>query len=107
MVNSSPDVALRSDQRRQIEDWLNAYGTPQQVVLRCRIVLAAAQGSTDAGIAYTLNVNRHTVALWRRRFVEKGLEGLWEIAPGRGRKPIYGPDKIKEIIDASLQTKPK
>jgi transposase len=107
MVNRSPDVALRSDQRRQIEDWLDAYGTPQQVVLRCRIVLAAAQGSTDAGIAYTLNVNRHTVALWRRRFVEKGLEGLWEIAPGRGRKPIYGPDKIKEIIDASLQTKPK
>ena len=35
-----------------------------------------------------------------------GLEGLWEIAPGRGRKPTYGPEKIKAIVDATLQTKP-
>jgi len=32
---------------------------------------------------------------------------LWEVAPGRGRKPTYGNDKIQEIIDTTLQTKPK
>jgi hypothetical protein len=34
------------------------------------------------------------------------LDGLWEIAPGRGRKPSYDIDKIAAIVDATLQTKP-
>ena len=34
------------------------------------------------------------------------LSAVWTIAPGRGRKPIYGSDKIAAIVDATLQTKP-
>jgi transposase len=80
---------------------------PQQVVLRCRIVLAAASGQSDNGIAAKLAANRHTVRLWRKRVAQEGLKSLWQIAPGRGRKPAYGPEKIQEIIDATLQSKPK
>ena len=69
--------------------WIAAHGTPQQVALRCRIVVAAAAGKSDVAIAEQLSVNRHTVTLWRKRFCEEGLDGLWDIAPGRGRKPIY------------------
>ena len=53
-----------------------------------------------------MGTNRKTVRLWRTRFAQRGPEGLWEIAPGRGRKPTYGPEKIKAIVDATLQTKP-
>jgi transposase len=52
-------------------------------------------------------VNRKTVILWRTRFVQQRLDGLWEIAPGRGRKPTFGIDKIAAIVDATLQTKPE
>src|SRR5438477_695656 len=41
-----------------------------------------------------------------KRFGEEGLDGLWDIAPGRGRKPLYAMDKIAAIVDATLQTKP-
>ena len=82
-------------------------GTPQQVVLRCRIVLASARGMTEVEIAAALNINRKTVRLWKNRFIEEGLQGLWEIAPGRGRKPTYGPDRIKAVIDTTLHAKPK
>src|ERR1700740_310062 len=92
--------------RRKIQEWISAHGTPQQVALRCRIVLGAAQGEADSAIARRLSVNRNTVILWRKRFVESGLDGLWDIAPGRGRKPIYEMDKIAAIVDATLQTKP-
>ena len=44
--------------------------------------------------------------LWRKRFGDKGLDGLWDIASGRGRKPTYQIDKIAAIVDATLQTKP-
>jgi Homeodomain-like domain len=86
---------------------LAALGTPQQVALRGRIVLAAGEGQSDTAIARELQINRKTVILWRRRFVDQGLGSLWEIAPGRGRKAVYGADKIKAIVDATLQTKPK
>jgi hypothetical protein len=86
---------------------LAAQGTPQQVALRSQIVLAAAAGQSDSAIAEQLEINRKTVVLWRTRFTEQGLESLWEVAPGRGRKPLYGPEKIRAIVDATLQTKPQ
>ena len=107
MGDASRALAVSPDQREQLEQWLAAYGTPQQVALHCRIVLAAAQGGSDLSIAAGLDVNRHTVTLWRKRFAAQGLECLWEIAAGRGRKPIFGAERIKAVVDATLQTKPK
>jgi len=107
MPQSSLPLAVSAQQQEQIERWLAALGTPQQVALRCRIVLAASSGKTEFQIASALNVNRKTVRLWRDRFTREGLQGLWEIAPGRGRKPTYGPDRIKAVIDTTLQSKPK
>ena len=102
-----PALGLSVSDRDQIGRWLNAQGTPQQVVLRSRIVLAAAAAASDNAIAKHLAINRKTVMLWRTRFAEHGLTSLWEIAPGRGRKPTYDAAKIKAIVNATLQTKPK
>src|SRR3989442_15843425 len=97
---------LSEEERQKIQQWPAAHGTPQQVALRCRIVLAAAAGESDVAIAERLSANRNTVILWRKRFGDEGLDGLWDIAPGRGRKPTYPIDKIAAIVDATLQTKP-
>ena len=107
MPRTTPGLALSEDQEKQIQQWLAALGTPQQVALRCRIVLAAGSGETEAAIAAKLQVNRKTVRLWRERFLQNGLTGLWEIAPGRGRKATYSADRVKAVIDATLQSKPK
>ncbi len=107
MPRSAPLVTLSIGDREEIQGWLTAHGTPQQVALRSRIVLAAAEGRSDSAIACQLQVNRHTVILWRQRFLQEGKESLWEVAPGRGRKPTYGPEKIQAIVKATLQTKPK
>jgi transposase len=106
MPRKLPGVVLSEDQRRQLDQWLAALGTPQQVALRCRIVLGVAGGRPEAVVAAENRVNRKTVRLWRERFHTQGLEGLWEIAPGRGRKATYGPEQIKTMIDATLQSKP-
>ena len=97
---------LSEVEQLKLQQWTSAHGTPQQVALRCRIVLAAAAGEPDVTIAKRLAVNRNTVILWRKRFGDEGLDGLWDIAPGRGRKPTYQIDKIAGIVDATLQTKP-
>jgi transposase len=102
-----PRLSLSAHQEEQMEQWLAALGTPQQVALRCRIVLAAGRGESEAAIASKLDVNRKTIRLWRERFLRDGLNSLWEIAPGRGRKATYGPDRVKAVLDATLQSKPK
>ena len=107
MPRGTVAITLSEDQQNQIEQWLSAMGTPQQVALRCRIVLAAARGKSETAIGSALGINRKTVRLWRERFWQEGLKGLWEIAPGRGRKATYGPERIKAVIDATLQSKPK
>jgi transposase len=107
MPNATAGVVLSEVQRKQLEQWLAAMGTPQQVALRCRIVLALAEGRPELAIAAEWNINRKTVRLWRERFLEKDLAALWDIAPGRGRKPTYSQEDIKRVIDATLQSNPK
>ena len=107
MPRISPVVSLADVDRERLERWISAYGTPQQVALRCRMVLAAATGRTNLEIGMQLGVDVKTVALWRSRFAQEGAEGLWEVAAGRGRKPTYSSGKIKAIVQATLSTKPK
>jgi transposase len=97
---------LSTSEQQQLQQWVAAQGTPQQVALRCRIVLAVAGGQSDLAIARQYSINRKTVMLWRQRFTEQRLDGLWEIAPGRGRKPTYAIAKIAAIVEATLHTKP-
>jgi transposase len=107
MPRVTQSFVLHQEQKQQLERWLAALGTPQQVALRCRIILASAAGKSEMVIADENHVNRKTVRLWRERFQTQGVQGLWEIAPGRGRKAIYDSMRIKDIIDATLQCKPK
>lgn len=100
-------LVLSQDQHSELERCLTAMGTPQQVALRSRIVLAVAAGKPEVVIAAENGVNRKTVRLWRERFGTQGLPGLWEIAPGRGRKTTYDATRVKAVIDATLQSKPK
>src|SRR5215471_20762208 len=105
MPRSSPPFQLSRSERQCIEQWLAAMGTPQQVTLRGLIVLAAAGGESEAAIATELKINRKTVRLWKQRFAAEGPGCLWEIAPGRGRKPTYGPERVKAVINATLKSK--
>src|ERR1700687_542926 len=106
MPRKLPALKLAPNDQEQLQQWLTAHGTPRQVVLRSRIILARAEGQPEGTIAEQLEVNRKTVRLWRARFAEEGLACLWQVAPGRGRKTTYAAEKIKAIVDATLQTNP-
>jgi transposase len=100
-------VVLSETDRLQLQKWVQAQFTPQQVALRSRVLLMAAEGKQDLEIASELDVNRHTPALWRKRFAVEGLDGIWEIQAGRGRKASYDEEKVAAMVAATLQTKPK
>src|SRR6202049_2379687 len=99
-------ICLTETDRLELERWVAAHRTPQQVAQRCQIVLAASRGQPDQDIATDLEINFKTAALWRKRFINEGPDCLWEVAEGRGRKPTLTPQDIERIVDATLQTKP-
>jgi transposase len=107
MARISPVVSLSADDLAQLVRWEAAHSTPQQVALRCRLILAAAAGKQDLEMAAAYHVNRHTAALWRQRVRTAGIGCVWEIEPGRGRKPTYNQEKRDALIAATLETKPK
>jgi transposase len=106
MPRHASPVNLTETDRLELERWVAAHRTPQQVSQRCQIVLAAAQGQQDNAIAAELEINFKTVALWRKRFHTEGPDCLWEVAEGRGRKARLTAEDIERIVDATLQTKP-
>ena len=64
-----PAVALTAAERRDLEALAGAHRTPQQLALRARIVLAAADGANNAEIARRLGVEADTARLWRGRWL--------------------------------------
>ena len=106
MRKASYALTLTTSERAQLEQWESAQGTPQQVALRCRIILMAWAGEQNRKISEQLGVSRPTINLWRQRVRDVGIGEVWEIAPGRGRKPHYDQAKLDAIINATLQTKP-
>src|SRR5262245_53246703 len=103
MPRAIDPVVLSPDQRSELQRWVVALGTPQQGAIPCRIGLGLAGGKTEMETAAENRVNRKTVRLWRERFHGGGIQALWEIAPGRGRKPSYDAARIQTMIDATLQ----
>jgi transposase len=106
MPNTSRAIELQAAERAQMEQWEASHGTPQQVALRCRIILRALAGQDNVVIAADLKVSRPTVQLWRKRVREQGIGEVWKIAPGRGRKPRYDQVKRAAMVEATLQSKP-
>ena len=70
--------------------------TPQGVVQRSRIVLAAAAGKSNQQIAGELHMPEVTVGKWRRSFAQQGLQGL-EDAPRSGRPVMHGPEIVQRV----------
>ena len=74
---------------------------------RCRIVLLAVEGKNNEQIAAALGITRQKAARWRARFSQLGRAGLENDAPGRGRKPVYGPEIQALIVERTLRTLPE
>lgn len=107
MPPKAPVVSLAEGQVTRLQQWVKAGSTPQQVVLRSRLVLLAAEGRQDQDISRILAIQRRTVALWRRRVIDQGIACVWDIAPGRGRKAKFKAKDVARIVTATLQSKPK
>lgn len=64
-----PLVELSDEERQGLEAVVRRHTMAQQVALRARIILAAADGFNNAQTARLLGVDINTVRLWRNRWL--------------------------------------
>lgn len=99
-------IALTVEQRATLTRWSRGRRTPARLVLRAKIVLAAAEGRENREIAAELGCTRRTVGTWRNRFAEAGLAGIQKDAPRPGRTASVRAAKEAEIIQKTTRETP-
>jgi transposase len=99
-------ITLAEADRATLGAWVRRRKTAQALARRARIVLACAEpGSTNGGVAQALGVSRPTVALWRRRFAERGPDGLLdEPRPGAPRR--ITDEQVEHAVTTTLEAAP-
>jgi transposase len=98
-------VELKPEDRTMLEAWARRPKTAQALATRSRIVLRAADGLNSTAISQELDLDLNTALKWRKRFVERGVDGLLdEPRPGQPRK--IGDAQIEAVIARTLESKP-
>ena len=80
---TSFSIHLTPAQRQTLLAWQYAPTLSAGLARRARIILLLAHGVTITDIAATVGISRRHVYKWVQRFVQEGLEGLYN-RPGRG-----------------------
>lgn len=94
---TSPVLIILTDQdRAELEILARARKAPLRTVQRAWIVLAAADGQSNAQIARDLGLHVDTVRTWRARFAAKGMTGLVDL-PRSGRPPVFAATVVAEV----------
>jgi putative transposase len=99
-------VVLSIEQREQLQSWVRTDTLPNALAQRARIILACGDGLSDMAVKQRLGVARATVRKWRERFVEYGLDGLYD-EPRPGRPRSIGDEQIAALLQTVVQTKPE
>src|SRR6266511_5148586 len=87
-------VVLTAEERGELDALVRRHTTAQQLALRARIVLAAADGLNNAQIARHLQVSLDRVRRWRARW--RGLQGV----------PLTPLDEAERLADAPRPGRP-
>ena len=94
-------ITLDDQERQTLQRWARGRSTPARLVLRAQIVLRAAEGLENLGIAEELGTGRLTVARWRNRFATGRLAGIEKDAPRGGRTPTIRSGVAPRIVEAT------
>jgi putative transposase len=116
MPNPQPvQIELDTDTRKALEALTQRHLTPQQIVMRARIILLAANGMNNTQIKSEVGVSIDMVRLWRNRwasFANIPLEELTvserlEDEPRPGRAPTISAEQVTQIITLACETPEK
>lgn len=98
-------LVLTDEERETLERWARRPKSPMSLAQRSRIVLGCAEGLDSVEVARRVGVHQATVGKWRKRFLDRRLEGLTdEPRPGAPRK--ITDEDVERVVVKTLEDKP-
>ena len=99
-----PVLNLRKEDRADLMQLANSRTFPAGDVFRARLILALADGQSYATIARSLDTTPPTIARWKGRFEQEGMEGL--IPRHSGSRPRGATASVQARVLKKLQQPP-
>jgi transposase len=99
-------LTLTEAERGQLLGWSRRSKSAQSLALRSKIILRCADGLDNQTVAAQLGCSTATVGKWRRRFVEKRLDGLTD-EPRPGGPRSVRDDLIEQVVVETLERTPR
>jgi transposase len=101
-----PEVHLADEARQGLEKLVKRHSAQQQIALRGRIILAAADGTNNAQVARELGIGVETARLWRNRWLalepiplaDLSIEERLEDLPRPGAPARITADQVCQIV---------
>jgi putative transposase len=101
-----PVIELSQEVQKHLQSIANSRSLPHGLVRRAHIVLMAADGINNQTIAKELGLSGRMVGIWRQRFINQGLMGLYDDPRPGGPRSIRDETVVK-LIQKTLQGRPR
>jgi putative transposase len=101
-----PPLLLSDEVKKQLETMANSRSLPYAQVRRAQIILLSAQGLTNTMIAKKVDLSINMVGVWRQRFIDQDLMGLYD-QPKPGAPRSISDEQVAKLIQKTLNKKPK
>jgi putative transposase len=95
-------IELTDAERQALDELVRRHSTPQQMALRARVVLAAAEGQNNAQIVRRLGVSIEMVRRWRERWLMLRPASLEELPVAERLRDAPRPGKPRRITDEQV-----
>ncbi len=106
MPRPMAELIVSDDEKHTLKTWASRPKSTQRLATRARVILACAEGLDNKAVAARIGVCTATVGTWRRRFVERRLEGLAD-EPRPGAPRAISDADVERVVTRTLETKPK
>lgn len=105
-MRNAPALHLSRGQRASLQDIARSTSQPHRAVRQAQALLLAGDGLANEEIGRRVGVSSNTVRSWRSRFVERGVEGIGVIDPGRGRRSWLPEGTVAQVVRLTMTETP-
>lgn len=101
-----PPIELSEQVQEHLQSIINSRSLPHGLVRRAQIILMAANGINNQTIAKKVGLSGRMVGIWRQRFLDQGLMGLYD-EPRPGGPRSISDERVVKLIQKTLQSRLK
>lgn len=95
------ELSLSDSERNELQELINRHKTPQQIVIRAKIIILASSGKNNGEIARILDISLDMARLWRNRWLETEETELSGVQKLQDSERLGAPAKfsMEQVID--------